>query len=836
MPRCKCQEACFCELVSASDCIVITGVGTAVDPYVIDALISPDALNELTCELDGLYMEGGLYVADTDCITLDNSAPIGADTGTWEGPLFGDWIIDPDPCNVVECRADSLDPDTNIVSGAGLYAPGGPLEYCWCLTEISPPSPFNGGFGFYSGELPDPDQSPSPDFLVPPGCWRVLLIGEAVIEWDPIQVPIPPGAGIVSWAWNFFTLYDDCAGNPDYPSYIYPTCWGGAVYTTYSRVDSAAIAPPDWLERKTLIYKTSFDIVNTGAEDISISLAWTLTQFSDTNISGAIVSGAWLNAKLGAIPVTQDPNPCSECVVYYPYTTTTSTTTTTTTTTSPIAPPPSPLLYGDVQSGRPDAGDFFEFTDPTVNGDLNSPTVRATPGQTNKDLANAGDVQRLARAGSSSNVFREFCMVPACVDTNMTYPGDFPGGLVWAGGDWLYSHLLNSGPITQNVLERLDRFAGSFTVIGDIEDSPADPIDSLTMWWQDGRLFLSGRAVSAGAIIQRIYEIDPTDASVISDNGAPFDGVSSVRVYGASEHPLSHVTYVVYLDPLLNSGDIATGMALGTMDPDTAVITPLGSTALLGVTPRGITSISWTAPNLWAINGEGGINPSHLYRTVNGAADTDYALPAWGILGAAAGGGDAIASDRVSLLYHLYDYGDSMETIDPDTAVITPIVMAGTPLIDPVSALSDDGGGDFFAATTGPNLFSITAAGVRVGLGGMDERANGLAMLNGDLYAIDFLGDGIGGTPQLRTLDQSNGATLTNIGLIGPSGDSASDYRFYGLAEMGSILYASYRRSGSNKRRLASIDHRTGQMFDFGELDRDPAGVGPSLPTGIAWL
>lgn len=62
MGRCNCgaieASVCQCSIDSADDCIVITGAGTAANPFLVGLTLDPSDDNDLTCGASGLLLEG----------------------------------------------------------------------------------------------------------------------------------------------------------------------------------------------------------------------------------------------------------------------------------------------------------------------------------------------------------------------------------------------------------------------------------------------------------------------------------------------------------------------------------------------------------------------------------------------------------------------------------------------------------------------------------------------------------------------------------------------------------------------------------------------------------
>ena len=96
--------------VAAGDCITVTGVGSALDPYVVSTAISGAAGNALVCNPDGLFISPAAFTCDDldscDIEDLGNVVCAAASDGdvlTWNAAL-GIWTCEPPaPPDPFEC-------------------------------------------------------------------------------------------------------------------------------------------------------------------------------------------------------------------------------------------------------------------------------------------------------------------------------------------------------------------------------------------------------------------------------------------------------------------------------------------------------------------------------------------------------------------------------------------------------------------------------------------------------------------------------------------------------------------------------------------------------------
>ena len=164
---------------SAGTCVdlTVTGTGTLVDPYVVDAeaVISATAGNIVTCTADGLYV--GATVVDAGNISL-GAASTCIDltltgTGTVANPyvIAADAILDPAVDNALSCGPNGLYVPPTIVDAGNLTL--GVASTCIDLTLTG------------TGTLADPYVIAA-DAIVDPVAGNVLVCGP-----DGLSVPTP---------------------------------------------------------------------------------------------------------------------------------------------------------------------------------------------------------------------------------------------------------------------------------------------------------------------------------------------------------------------------------------------------------------------------------------------------------------------------------------------------------------------------------------------------------------------------------------------------------------------------------------------------------------------
>lgn len=104
MPRCGCGDNCNCVLEAGSDCLSVSGLGTQAVPYTIDVVVDP-ACPQITCGPAGLCVVATAATASTDCIMLTGD-------GTAGDPITATPVIAPDggSTNLLVCQ-DGSDPD-----------------------------------------------------------------------------------------------------------------------------------------------------------------------------------------------------------------------------------------------------------------------------------------------------------------------------------------------------------------------------------------------------------------------------------------------------------------------------------------------------------------------------------------------------------------------------------------------------------------------------------------------------------------------------------------------------------------------------------------------------
>ncbi|HUW00739.1 MAG TPA: hypothetical protein VMW08_00165 [Acidimicrobiales bacterium] len=335
MPRCKCQEVCFCSLELDADetCLSLTGAGTGDDPYTLLGVIDPDVANEVECRPNGLWMGRDDNVADTDCIDLTTVEQPGIASKI----LTADFIISPDACNVLECLPPGDDPD---IDSAGLWARPGPQEWCWCLTPASPDGQLIG-----PGEVemlgPEPDEETEDNGLrftiIEPGCYRLILKGEVYLAWTPNQAPGTVGAS-VQVGISPVSPFDNCLFvDPEFGEYIYQyAVCDPAAWRTLYRI--GGVLAPD--ETQHIPFMASFDYTITDALAPTVIQPRIVVGNIGTGPTDLRVTGGTAKVIMGSPPAHQlGDNNCSSCYGYsktgtfysVPNTTTTASTTTTTT-------------------------------------------------------------------------------------------------------------------------------------------------------------------------------------------------------------------------------------------------------------------------------------------------------------------------------------------------------------------------------------------------------------------------------------------------------------------------------------------------------------------------
>lgn len=102
MARCGCSSSCLCSL-AGTDCVTVTGAGTADNPYTITIVIDPAEDNLIECTEDGLRVSATttIEVGSTDCIELTG-------LGTEEDPVVASPRLDVDDTNLLTCGPDGL--------------------------------------------------------------------------------------------------------------------------------------------------------------------------------------------------------------------------------------------------------------------------------------------------------------------------------------------------------------------------------------------------------------------------------------------------------------------------------------------------------------------------------------------------------------------------------------------------------------------------------------------------------------------------------------------------------------------------------------------------------
>lgn len=102
-----------------SDCITLSGVGTSGDPLIADITLDPDPNNIISCGVDGLLATtSAVNIADTNCINLSG-------TGSVSSPITADPIISTTTGNILTCTANGLLSKLNVNTSAGCVALSG---------------------------------------------------------------------------------------------------------------------------------------------------------------------------------------------------------------------------------------------------------------------------------------------------------------------------------------------------------------------------------------------------------------------------------------------------------------------------------------------------------------------------------------------------------------------------------------------------------------------------------------------------------------------------------------------------------------------------------------
>jgi hypothetical protein len=227
---------------------------------------------------------------------------------------------------------------------------------------------------------------------------------------------------------------------------------------------------------------------------------------------------------------------------------------------------------------------------------------------------------------------------------------------------------------------------------------------------------------------------------------------------------------------------------------------------------------------LYAITGDGGMNPSTLY-SIDPANGNRTRI---GRLGNG-GDGEEIAFDPDNgRLLHASGrvLGDDLvlEWVDPSTAEVTPIKASGD-VCDEVTGLTYAGGGSFIAGTVDFLLCSISKDGVIEEIGRLDviDVITGLAFLNGKLYATEW-----GDQTNLLVLDPGNATIIQTIKLNVDS----SDYRFTALVAhpCTGVLYAMMAVGATEirtptPRSLVTINPATGRVQVIANVGESFSGL-----------
>ncbi len=218
---------------------------------------------------------------------------------------------------------------------------------------------------------------------------------------------------------------------------------------------------------------------------------------------------------------------------------------------------------------------------------------------------------------------------------------------------------------------------------------------------------------------------------------------------------------------------------------------------------------------LYAVSGDGG-NPAESLYTVD---TTNAALTFVQTLGNGDDGEIITYHPPSGLIYHWSGRSSTMETVNPISHVVTPVVSGGPEEI--LAAVWDAAAGHFLVESNDA-LYSVTTSGVYTFIGeipnvsGIDlADIRGLAFVGSTLYAIEHIDSfDDDGELDLLTFDKTTAAVLShvNITLSGFALNGSS----FGLVADGSIgkLYAGV--GVGSTRRLVTIDPTTAVATDIG--------------------
>jgi len=221
-----------------------------------------------------------------------------------------------------------------------------------------------------------------------------------------------------------------------------------------------------------------------------------------------------------------------------------------------------------------------------------------------------------------------------------------------------------------------------------------------------------------------LFTIDPSDGSSLTTVEMSLSGAPITKCNGLARDPTTGTCWVmVQVNPADFGTPIPGNRILGTINPDTGVITSIGFPDLA------IASIAFDdSGTLFGVTGDGG-DPSETLHTLSKVDATPIFFQ---MLGNGANG-EAIAFNPIDgLMYHLSGDTDGdnkvFETIDLTTMAVTNITITGD--VDckfETLAIVHQSGSTFLQADLNSALFSITDSGVCTKLGVMDHSSKGLA-------------------------------------------------------------------------------------------------------------
>lgn len=269
------------------------------------------------------------------------------------------------------------------------------------------------------------------------------------------------------------------------------------------------------------------------------------------------------------------------------------------------------------------------------------------------------------------------------------------------------------------------------------------------------------------------------------------------------------------------------GRELVTIDPATAVATPVGNTGHL------IAAITFDdTGTLWAVSGDGDANPETLFKlsTTTGAATLVVAL------GNGADGEALAFNPKTKLLYHMSGFSQPVfETIDPANPLTAPVNIPVTvDTIGEATSIEFWSGDMFLVSDLSDNFFILKKNGEARFLSTADfSQVKGTAFAGtppvcpptAQLYGAANRGPD--GPSLFYALNAASGAAT----LIGPIGFE----RVSGIAFQASgVLFATgERQDGTNTDVLLKINPCTGLGTEVGPTNL--AGIGETNITDISF-